>query len=256
MTRTPFFWALIYVHSAFGLVALWASIAAFRARRQTDAHRRLGWWFVQALAGIWVTTAMMASIRYTFFLFVIGYAAWYSAHQAWLCMAPRDHRTYLGGRLALTVQHDVAIVLGVLQVAAAVAMLFHKYYPITPGGLGLGVAFVWGSALATLGWAERSGRMARLRRRQRHVIHIMAAVALTWSEFIADVTVHFMRPTFVWVVAWIAPAVVAAIVVHRIVDLRACALALFGSGPTPPQKRVAPGQVAESAASAGVSETA
>ncbi|WP_396624355.1 hypothetical protein [Luteitalea sp.] len=233
MTRTPFFWFLIYVHTGFGVAALAASVAAVRTRRGSAAHRRAGWWFVQAVAGLFVTTALMASIRYTFFLFVIGYAAWYASHQAWLPVAGRDERPYLAGALARLVQHDLAIALGVSLMLATLAMLVQRELPITPYGLGLGVAFVWGSVLAGLGGLARTGRLGRLPRRAHHAIHTSVAATATWSEFAADVTVHFVPPTAVWVIAWILPAVAAAWLLHRRVDLPACVAACLRTGPAP-----------------------
>ena len=233
MTRTPFFWFLLYVHTAFGVAALVTSLWALRTPRGSVPHRRAGWWYAQSLAGLFVTTALMASIRYTLFLFVIGYAAWYTSHQAWLTVARRDEQPYLAGPLVGHVRHDLAMVLGVVQVAAALAMLFQRAYPITPWGLGLGVAFVWGSVLATLGWVERSGRAARLTRRQRHVLHIGVSVIATWSEFFADVTVHLMSATLVWIVAWILPALAGTWLIHRVIDLRTCFVRVAGPDATP-----------------------
>ncbi|BCS31744.1 hypothetical protein TBR22_A09480 [Luteitalea sp. TBR-22] len=235
MTRTPFFWFLIYVHTAFGAAVLGASIAAARARRGSAAHRRAGWWFVQAMAGLFVTTALMASIRYTFFLFVIGYAAWYASHQAWLGVAGREDRPYLAGPLATRVQHDLAVILGVALMASAVAMLVQRTWPITPYGLGLGVAFAWGGVLAGVGGLARAGRLDRLPRRSRHATLTTIAVTAAWSEFAADVTVHFVPATVVWLVAWVTPALLAAWRLHLRIDIPASLLACLrtGQAPTP-----------------------
>jgi hypothetical protein len=236
--RTPFFWVVVYVHIAIGVIALIASIAAARARPGSPEHRRAGWWFVQAVAGLFVTTMLMASVRYTLFLFLIGYVAWYGAHQAWLTMARPGDRVYLASPLARAVQHDLAVVLGLVMIAAVIAMRYQDEYPFTLRGMGEYAGLLWGGGLAMLGAVARAGGLDRLPSRERHVVWMTFGLTATWAEFVADVTVHFMRPKNVWIVAWLVTPIVAAALLHRLVDLRAgLARVLTGRGPggAPPQ---------------------
>jgi hypothetical protein len=215
MTRTPLFYVALYVHTIAGIAAILAPIVALLATHGGDRHRRAGWWFVQSVAVLFVTTAVMASIRYTLFLFVIGYVAWYAAHQAWLVAARPGDRVYLDSRLASRVQHDLAIALGLTLVAASLATPIWPEWRVTPGGLGLGVAFVYGSVLAAFGWAARVGRLRRLPVPTRHVLYVGLAAAATYSEFFADVTNQFLHASGVWISSWILPAIVVTWLVAR-----------------------------------------
>jgi hypothetical protein len=231
MTRTPAFYAILVVHTLFGLAAIVAPLVAYWTTPGSDRHRRAGWWFVQSVAGLFVTTCALAAIRYTYFLFVIGFVAWYAAHLAWLEVARPADRTYLASPLARHVQHDLAIVLGAVLAALSLATLVKRDLGIIPGGVGLGVQFVYGALLTLLGWAGRVEALAALSRAQRHLLYVGVATTATYSEFFADITNLFMTPTAVWLTSWIAPAAFVACLVARRIglrDLRALVPAIAG----------------------------
>jgi hypothetical protein len=221
VNRTPLFYAAMYVHTVFGLVAIIAPFIALRATYGGQRHRLAGWVYVQAVAGLFATTCVMASIRYTLFLFTIGYVAWYASHQAWIVGARRADRPYLASPLAQRVQHDIAVVLGLTLVAASVYNLLARTWPVTPRGLGLGVAFVYGTLLAFLGWINRTGAIAVLPRASRHLLLMGASLVPTYSEFFADVTNLFMTPSGVWISSWILPGLIGAWWVGRRMGLPA-----------------------------------